>query len=191
MIQYNIVLIQVFQKGCPSITTFLVQAVLKLQTRRTVKSSPRCLNNIGGSGQSFGLIAHSSCVQQKFNEQVILYSNADFIAPRASGPLVLVWSSHLASCWLCAHRTVTARMSRLTLHACLARYSQKPKFNSIIWGWEAVTVKPNNCNPSYFYETVLMAALQVIVEYQMKLWTYWVVMIRLKLSQTEMNDQIN
>ena len=88
---------------------------------------------------------------------------------RASGPLVLVWSSHLASCWLCAHRTVTARMSRLTLHACLARYSQKPKFNSIIWGWEAVTVKPNNCNPSYFYKTVLMAALQVIVECQMKL----------------------
>ena len=73
---------------------------------------------------------------KKFNEQVILYSNADFIAPRASGPLVLVWSSHLASCWLCAHRTVTARMLRLTLHACLARYSQKPKFNSIIWGWE-------------------------------------------------------
>ena len=48
MIQYNIVLIQVFLKGCPSITTFLVQAVLKLQTRRTVKSSPRWLNNIGG-----------------------------------------------------------------------------------------------------------------------------------------------
>ena len=88
------------------------------------------------AGQSFGLIAHLSCLQQKFNEQVILYSNADFIAPRASGPLVLVWSSHLASCWLCAHHTVTARMSRLTLHACLARYSQKPKFNSIIWGWE-------------------------------------------------------
>ena len=71
----------------------------------------------------------------------------------------------VASCWLCARRTVTARTSRLTL----ARYSQKPKFNSIIWGWEAVTVKPNNCNPSYFYKTVLMAALQVIVECQMKL----------------------
>ena len=100
MIQYNIVLIQVFQKGCPSITTFLVQAVLKLQTRWTVKSSPRCLNNIGGSGQSFGLIAHSSCVQKSsmnkssFIPMLISSLRAPAVLSFSCGPL----TSPLAGC---------------------------------------------------------------------------------------------